>query len=195
MKRLSFVVPLMFTAALALSVPSLAQQAPAGSTGACKDGTYTSVDKKRGACSGHGGVKEWYGTTAKSAKGEANSAASESKSAKSEGKAAKATATASGAATAAAPAEHAQKTASVSRTPKGMRAEAAPGGGAGKVWVNTLVRQDQVWRVHVGSASQGEGRARGARQGLRLNRVRIAPRQDDPDARVSVAKGRRDTAA
>jgi hypothetical protein len=137
MKRLSFVVPLMFTAALALSGPSLAQQAPAGSTGACKDGTYTSVDKKRGACSGHGGVKEWYGTTAKSAKGEANSAASESKSAKSEGKAAKATATASGAATAAAPAEHAQKTASVSRTPKGMRAEAAPGGGAGKVWVNT----------------------------------------------------------
>jgi hypothetical protein len=29
------------------------------------------------------------------------------------------------------------KMASTSRTPKGMRTEAAPGGGAGKVWLNT----------------------------------------------------------
>src|SRR5271167_2897322 len=35
-------------------------QAPAGSTGTCKDGSYTSAESKRGACSGHGGVKDWY---------------------------------------------------------------------------------------------------------------------------------------
>ena len=35
-------------------------QAPAGSTGECKDGSYTTATSKRGACSGHGGVKDWY---------------------------------------------------------------------------------------------------------------------------------------
>ncbi len=35
-------------------------QAPSGSTGTCKDGTYTSAQSKRGACSGHGGVNAWY---------------------------------------------------------------------------------------------------------------------------------------
>src|SRR5438105_3154453 len=36
-------------------------QTPASATGACKDGSYTSAETKRGACAGHGGVKEWYG--------------------------------------------------------------------------------------------------------------------------------------
>src|SRR5512140_2095509 len=35
-------------------------QGPAGSTGSCKDGTFTSASSKRGACSGHGGLKDWY---------------------------------------------------------------------------------------------------------------------------------------
>src|SRR5690349_22013918 len=39
-----------------------AQTPPAGSTGECKDNTYTSSASKRGACKGHGGVKEWYAT-------------------------------------------------------------------------------------------------------------------------------------
>jgi hypothetical protein len=35
--------------------------APAGSTALCKDGSYYSGKSKRGACSGHDGIKDWYG--------------------------------------------------------------------------------------------------------------------------------------
>jgi hypothetical protein len=41
-------------------------QAPSGSTGECKDGSYTSAESKRGACAGHGSVKDWYSTKAPS---------------------------------------------------------------------------------------------------------------------------------
>lgn len=34
--------------------------APADATGQCKDGSYTKATQHRGACSGHGGVAEWY---------------------------------------------------------------------------------------------------------------------------------------
>ena len=33
---------------------------PAGTTGQCKDGTYTKAKTRSGACSKHGGVAKWF---------------------------------------------------------------------------------------------------------------------------------------
>lgn len=97
-------------------------QAPAGSTGECKDGSYTSAASKRGACSGHGGVKDWYSTApaAKSAAPMAPAAAAP---------AAPAAKTAAPMAPAAAAPAPAAKTAAAPAP--------AAGGGPGQVWVNT----------------------------------------------------------
>ena len=46
-----------------VSTGALAQAtdaAPVGSTGSCKDGSYTTHATKSGACSGHKGVKSWF---------------------------------------------------------------------------------------------------------------------------------------
>lgn len=58
--RISRLASISFAFGLLLAAAPLAAQAPAGSTGSCKDGTFTSAKSKSGACSAHGGVKDWF---------------------------------------------------------------------------------------------------------------------------------------
>ncbi|MBS0316728.1 MAG: hypothetical protein JSR49_06345 [Proteobacteria bacterium] len=91
------------------TAPAAGQAAPAATvTATCKDGTEYSGATRKGACKGHKGVKTW------------NSGA------------------AAGAAAAAAPeAKTPAKSSAKSTSKMAPAAVAAPGGGAGKVWVNT----------------------------------------------------------
>ena len=66
--------------ALAFATPHLfAQAKPANATAQCKDGTYSTAQSKRGACSGHGGIQTWYAD--ESAKADAKAAVKSTKSA------------------------------------------------------------------------------------------------------------------
>jgi len=127
---------LCFSAAVYAVTPPT--DAPTGTTAKCKDNSYYSGASKRGACSRHGGIAEWYGSadSAKAATAPANAAA-EAPGAKSDTSSAKSS---SGAASS-----------------KQATSAPAPGGGPGKVWVNTAskVYHCQGDRYY-GKTKQGE---------------------------------------
>jgi len=64
MKALFASILILGTFAISTAHAAAPANAPAGSTGLCKDGTWSSSDTKKGACRGHKGVKEWYAADA-----------------------------------------------------------------------------------------------------------------------------------
>lgn len=142
----------------AASTAAAPATAPAGATGLCKDGTYYSGDSKRGACRGHKGVKEWYGAAAA---GAGAATAMPAKPAMPPAANPMAPANPAMPANPATPSP-ARPVPPMSTNPRaGASAPesraAAPGGGAGKVWVNT---ESKVYHCqddrYYGKTKQGE---------------------------------------
>lgn len=138
-------------AAAAAQAKTAPADAPAGTTAQCKDGSWFSGAEKKGACSGHKGIKDWYG-----AADEKKTVAAPAKTETPKADAAKVDAPK---AAAAAPAKDAStKTATARKTPpKAEDVVAKPGGGPGLVWVNESSKvyhcQGDKW---YGKTKQGE---------------------------------------
>lgn len=146
----------MAVAAALLAAQVVVAQAPAGSTGQCKDGTYTTAASKQGACRGHQGVKEWFATSTAPA-------------AAAPAKAASTPAPAAAAAPPAPPQAAAPAKSATPHTSTASMAQAA-GGGPGLVWVNTASNvyhcpgSTYYGKTKAGSyMSEADAKAKGAR--------------------------------
>ena len=138
MKSVFLASGLLISGAAVAQAPAAA---PSGSTGLCKDGSYTSNETKKGACAGHKGVKDWFAMAA-TATAPVKAAAPTSASASAPAAATLPAKTA--------PAATKAATAAPSTAP-------AAGGGPGQVWVNT---ETKVYHCagtkYYGKTKQGE---------------------------------------
>ena len=140
---------LVLAAGLIASSAAFAQApatAPSGSTGQCRDGSYTSDVTKKGACAGHKGVKDWYGASASASTG-----------ANPFGAGASAATAASAPTTTALPSKAAASGVVTKAAKTAPSTSPAPGGGPGQVWVN---KSSKVYHCtgtkYYGKTKQGE---------------------------------------
>ncbi|HEY8998242.1 MAG TPA: DUF3761 domain-containing protein [Edaphobacter sp.] len=127
---------LALAASLSLASVALAQAPPAGSTGVCKDGTYTQAASKSGACRGHKGIKEWYAASAAPAAKTAAAPAPSPVAASKPVAAAAAPAPAAAPKPAPSPAPAVAASGKMSPQQRAASMTQAPGGGPGLVWFN-----------------------------------------------------------